>query len=123
MGDREIKYRLPSVSSVDSAELIAIYKALKFILSELGSIVIILINSLQSLEVINPVHSLVRRFRLLLVAIDSRSILVEFFWVPNPVGVRGNQLGDREAKAASSKLHIDAHITFDKDVNKPACFR
>ena len=97
---------LPRHASIYSAELHAITLALALIRArELGSYLILTdsLSSLQSLADKHSQHPTVRKLQHDLDALFSTGRTVAFFWIPSHVGIQGNELVDRLAKAASAK--------------------
>ena len=109
-------FRLNGIHSVLVAELFAIYKALRWILGGINSInlnrknVVIFTDSLSALHVLksgsNKVKFLVFECWKLLKQLLERQCMLVFQWIPSHVGIRGNELVDREAKASLNNLLV-----------------
>ena len=112
VGDHILKRRLPSECSIFTAELFAVFFALKYIFnsSKQGDRFVIYIDSfsvLNSLKRLFPDSVLVQELQDWLVLLHSRKkVTVEFCWVPSHVGVGGNERADIAAKSASRLTHI-----------------
>ena len=104
---------LPSSSSVFTAELFAIYSALKFLQNIDGQYVLYsdslsCIRALQSLAPSS--HYLISKIVFLLLSLPSHKVVIE--WVPCHVGIPGNK-ADHLARTAITHPHIInlPHIT------------
>lgn len=107
--------RLPSVCSVFTAELCAIYYALRFIVNKPGKYVIFSdslssIHSLRSCQ--TSTNYYVSRIQALLTTFSSGSLSLE--WVPSHMGIPGNEAADTLAEEALS-LPIPAHFLLPTD--------
>ena len=94
-------FRLPSLTSIFSAELHAILQALKSIKSHETRDVVICSDSRSALAAINnPISSsiLVHEIQLITRAIMQKKEIV-FLWVPGHAGIPGNNEADRLAKS------------------------
>ena len=96
--------KLPDSASVFTAELTAVVGALDLIFHHEGKKFVIYSDSksaLNSLGKYNPFHPLIQKAQEWLFRISCRHKSVSFCWVPSHVGIRGNELADREAKQAT----------------------
>ena len=102
-GDRVSTLRLPSSSSIFTAEARAIILALKFIAASDKSKFIICSDSLSCLLAIQSAKLKNPLINQILYVIRNLNILekeVVFLWVPSHVGIQGNTAVDQEAKDA-----------------------
>ena len=101
--------KLNSVASVFTSELYAIKIALTLILGETRKSVCIYSDSssaLMALAVFGSKIPLVQEIHQLLHRLRMEYIVVDFCWVPAHVGINGNELADREAKAACKRAAL-----------------
>ena len=99
--------RLPSSSSVFTAELFAIYSALKFLQNIDGQYILYsdslsCIRALQSLAPSS--HYLISKIVSLILTLPSHKVVIE--WVPSHVGIPGNDRADHLARTAITYPHI-----------------
>ena len=116
----DIKYgfKLNDKCSILTAELYALLQALKFIKLNLTDKEFLIcsdsLSSLQAIDALYSPHTLVQEIHSLLASLSSRDVTVVFCWVPGHVGIQGNELADRAAKAASLKASVDNNkLTFN----------
>ena len=114
-GERVETRRLPSASSVFSAEAQAILLALKIIASSDESKFIICSDSLSCLQAIE--NSKIKNPFILKIIQIYKSLTtlgkeVVFFWIPSHVGIYGSTVVDREAKNALNNDIINCKIPF-----------
>ena len=95
--------------TIFAAELCAIKLALQWVTSNSDKNVCIFSDSYSSLQAIALGKSICRR-NLLLPTFTTRCKKVDFVWLPSHIGIRGNELADKLAYAATSKLSIDVNI-------------
>ncbi|CAL4142281.1 unnamed protein product, partial [Meganyctiphanes norvegica] len=98
--DTVVAHRLPSSSSIFTAELYAIYRAVKHIsLSDWVRVVIFSdsLSALQAIDSFSPKSHYMLKLQKLLALCDKEIVLE---WVPAHVGIHGNDLADAAAKAA-----------------------
>ena len=99
-------FSLPEHSSVFSAELVAIDKALRFIEVSDDTEHVILTDSLSSLlalRAFHPSNPLVQDILSLLTSLDHAGISVSFCWIPSHVGMAGNEQADAAARRAATR--------------------
>ena len=99
-GGRPCKVSLPSVSSVFTAELTAIFEALQCARTD-GRVHFLLctdsMSSMQAIDSCFPRNPLVSRIHDLLAGLRDAGIRVTFLWLPSHMGIAGNELADRYA--------------------------
>jgi ribonuclease HI len=99
-------YRLPNNSSIFTAELFALLKAVKYITSIRPIKFTIFSDSLSSLQAIaktNNPNALVSQIQHALNIAHKKDKEISFCWIPGHVGIEGNENADMKAKAAISK--------------------
>lgn len=112
--DSSIMARLPLHCSIYTAELYAIYCAVKFVSVKCGSFVIFsdslsAIISLQSLD--TKEHFLLSWIHLLFNSIEPGKIVLE--WVPSHMGIHGNDQADKLARLSLQLSNI-TELQFSK---------
>ena len=123
-GERVETRRLPSASSVFTAEAQAILLAMKIVASSDEHKFIICSDSLSCLlaienfKVMNPNILKIIQIYKALVALGKE---VVFFWIPSHVGIHGNTVVDQEAKNALKNNVINCDIPFTDF--KPVIFK
>ena len=118
MPDRVIHKRLPSYSSVYSAELMAISVALTKIPRQRNLSYTIYSDSqsaIRSIDAFNSAHPCIIEIQEKVHALAQQYITINMCWVPAHVGVEGNEAADKAAKAATLNVHLMAGRTFYKD--------
>ena len=98
-------FSLPGHSSVFTAELVALAKALCFIEVGTEASHLVLSDSLSSLLALRdfyPSNPLVQNILERLTVMDNAGKSVHFCWIPSHVGISGNELADAAARRASS---------------------
>ena len=114
--------KLPDSTSIHTAELTAIIKALKIVCNSSYKKFVIFSDSTSavlSLNKFNSHHPLIQVAQEWLFRIRCKFKSVRFCWVPSHVGIKGNEMADKEAKNAvfnSSEIiskvpHIDMKQT------------
>ena len=102
-GDTTESNRLPSTCSVYTAEMYAVYRAIKFICNSDIERAVIFSDSLSVLQSIESFkvkcHYMTKLQKLL--ATSGKQIVLE--WVPAHVGIHGNTCADAAAKSATEK--------------------
>ena len=102
--------KLPNMTSVYTAELSAINRALALVHRTNKKNFVIYSDSksaLESLNSCNPSHPLVLKAREWLFRISCRHKIVSFCWVPAHVGIGGNEKADQEAKKVCKQRTLD----------------
>ena len=102
--------RLSDSASVFTAELTAVVHALKEASSNKSRKCVIYTDSKSAIDAIskyNSFHPLVQKAQEWLFRIEARFKSVCFCWVPAHVGIKGNELVDKEAKAACTNNSVD----------------
>ncbi|XP_023212009.1 uncharacterized protein LOC111614875 [Centruroides sculpturatus] len=96
-------------SSIFSAELHAIYLALKHVNRKGHRCCVIYTDSVSALQALISCepssHSIVIKIHNLICHLFTRNLSIKFCWVPGHVGIRGNEEADAAAKAASPSQH------------------
>jgi len=95
-----------------AAELCAIKLALRWVISNSDKNVRIFSDSYSSLQAIASGKSNCRPYLLLQVIglVSNCSKNVDFVWLPSHIGIKGNELADKLANAATTKPSIDVNI-------------
>ena len=113
----QVGRRIPSASSIFSAELLAIKHALAVTAGSNYTNIVIHSDSKSSLQaignqftkhpIVNDIHSYLRM-------LCRRGIEICFCWVPSHIGVAGNEAADQKAKsiAESNGFTIDIDLPF-----------
>ena len=101
------KWKLPVSMSVYSAEMFAIKMAMEWCVGQNIEKVLVVTDSLSSVETIKNLASdkvTVRKHEIMVVLEKLRTMRkqIKFFWVPSHCGIQGNELADREAKMAAN---------------------
>ena len=97
------KARLPSCSSIFSAEMKALLLALRMVYQSRGEKFLILSDSLSSLKAIQEKkldHPFLVDFFELFTTLSQDGKDVQLAWIPSHVGIKGNEAADTAAKAA-----------------------
>jgi ribonuclease HI/exonuclease III len=110
------EFCLNSKASIFTAELYAILQALDFSIVQNFQRILVCTDSLsvlQSLEHMYSKHPLVQDVFCKMHVICSHGGAVVFAWIPSHVGIRGNELADQAARAASLHAEVDIqHVPF-----------
>ena len=95
-----------------AAELFAIKLALLWVISNCDANITIFSDSYSSLQAIASGKSISRPNLLIEVTglITTYRKKVNFVWFPSHVGIKGNELADRLANAATARTEIDVNI-------------
>ena len=103
-------WTLPYASSVYTAELYSIWQALRFSEHSEQRTILIITDSLSSLQAITNSFSkdpLVQMILSLLSWLPQVNKNVSFLWVPSHFGIIGNELADKAARQSADKQSID----------------
>ena len=120
----QFSYRLDHTHSSLSAELFAIFQALKWINSDTNpnkKDVIIFTDSLVSLQLITNYNP--KSFRIIIYKIKTLLVNLNihhkthFQWIPSHIGISGNDLADAAAKDGCSLSNITCHALSSNDLN------
>ena len=104
-GNDTRSFSLPEHSSVFSAELVAIHKALSFIeVSDETSHLILSdsLSSLLALRLFNHDSPLIQDILKCLTSLGRDGKSVQFCWIPSHVGISGNEFADAAARRAAA---------------------
>ena len=108
-------WTLPGAASVYTAELYAIWQALRFCqFSTRAQPFVIAIDSMSSLQTLmNIRHSnpLAQMCQEVLRLVQN----VCFIWVPSHVGIKGNEIADCSARSAAEQQTLDIHFVTPED--------
>ena len=133
---KESCQRIPTDSSIYTAELTALNRALELIQASGGEKFIIFSDSLSALEAIsgrNLKHPELLDFFVKFSQLKQKGYDIVLAWVPGHVGIRGNEIADAVAKEATSKglitsvlpfsdlkpkIHSYTHASWQKDWDK-----
>lgn len=95
----KMKYHLPPVCSIFTAELYAIYEAIKYtIFNNIGYNTIIITDSLSSIQAIQQPYSSNYIVQDIQQELNRVGPQIKFLWVPSHKGIYGNELADQYAK-------------------------
>ena len=103
--------KLPSMTSIFSAELLAVLHALMMLLRCSDSNFVVFSDSLSALQSICDIfsrHPLVQEIHVFLRLLHNKNITVGFCWVPSHVDIEGNMRADERARDAALR---GTHIT------------
>lgn len=109
------KFKLHPLSSILSAELLAIRESIKTTIVRKTSTKVLIVtdslSSLKCLQSIKPSHPLAINIKDLLYISFQRRIEISFLWVPSHKGIRGNERADELAKSSihSGSPHLSIH--------------
>ena len=120
VGERTFQFRLSALASVYTAELYAIFRALRHLeVRGAPGPFAIFSDSMSALKVIqtfNCAHPLVQKIQSLLLRLTSAGGGVRFVWIPGHVGIIGNERADAAAKAAAEKASVDMSLVHVNDL-------
>ena len=105
--DFNCKGALPVFTSIFTAELFAILKAIEKIVTASGIHFTVFSDSksvLQSLSIFNSLNPLVLKIQQWVLLLSFKGVRVDFCWVPAHTGIRGNEEADKLAKVAATSL-------------------
>jgi ribonuclease HI len=110
------QYRLTDGTPINSAELVAIKKALELSIDSNQSSIAIFTDSLSAInklseindksgsDQMNEIHILVRRFQ-------EQNRTIDLVWIPSHRGIHGNEVADKNAKDALNHPQVDIEIS------------
>lgn len=107
-----LSWKLTPTTSIVTAEMFAIYKALVFIGNNLSSKnQVIFTDSLSALQIIRSKRIgkfkfLTHKIQICLKDLTEQDKNVKLCWVPSHVGIDGNEEADKAAKAATNRTQI-----------------
>lgn len=104
-GDTAYTAKLPDSASIFTAELTAVVSALGLVFQSSDTNFVIYSDSkstLEAIKIFNSFHPLIQKAQEWLFRIHCVRKSVSFCWVPSHVGIHGNEMADKEAKAAST---------------------
>ena len=111
--------RLHPMSSVFTAELYAIKAALVSLRVYQNRSCVIYSDSrsaLQAIQKFGSTNKVVQEIYELIVGLSRRRVTVSFCWIPSHVGIEGNELADKAAKAAAANGVVRRLEVPDSDV-------
>ena len=122
-------WTLPYASSVYTAELYSIWQALRISEHSEQHTILIITDSLSSLQAITNSFSkdpLVQMILSLLSWLAQVNKNVSFIWVISHIGIIGNELADKAARQAADKQsidnisirHHDLRLVFDEAIHR-----
>jgi ribonuclease HI len=98
------QWKLPSLSSILTAELHAIYKAIQWFADQGHNRAIILTDSLSGVEMLNNTMGRPSIYKHIIIQIieqlKAQGKTCKISWIPSHKGIDGNELADREAKSS-----------------------
>lgn len=109
-------WTLTSVASVYTAELYAIWQALKYIDLGNNTVNIICSDSLSSLQALQNKFNqdpMIKQINATLHYLESTGKSISFIWVPSHIGITGNESADKAAKEALNHLPENIPIRAD----------
>ena len=117
--DESHMWSLPSMASIYTAELYSIWQALRF--SEIlnATKILIISDSLSSLQALNNIFSrdpLVQKIISLLEWLKESQKEIYFIWVPSHVGITVNEIADNAARQAAGLELIDTNLVRHADL-------
>ena len=107
--------RLSNNASIFTAELTGLVKSLEMISTLRGRNFTIYCDSYSALMAIkkyNPQNLIIQGIQDWLCRLSSKLKSVSFCWVPDHVGIQGNEIVDTEAKAAIGREILFHHVPF-----------
>ncbi|KAF7281978.1 hypothetical protein GWI33_003770 [Rhynchophorus ferrugineus] len=117
---KEEHYKLPPLTSVFTAELLAIYKAFKCVQDSPNRISAVIItdfmSSLESLKSAQAYHSLTMHIRELNTAARNRGKNITYMWLSSHMGIEGNERADHLAGKREGSL-LEDYLYWRKDLN------
>ena len=102
----KISFRLPDNSSIFTAEIAAIIKALEYVKASWFTKFVIFCDSKSVLETISSQESnnpLLNNLFKIIQSLKEDGNIIHFCWVPSHVGIRGNEMADKAAKEGLNK--------------------
>ena len=114
--------RLPNKLSIYTAEMIAIIKAMEWIINKNITNTVIFSDSLSSIMSIQSARSsrpdLLSRFQELQDIIHNKNLNLIIEWVPAHINIKGNELADKYAKKSLDINEEDIHIHIPIGINE-----
>lgn len=115
-------FRLPDVSSIFTAELCAIFKAISFTNNNNIPKALILSDSLSSLLALQdlyPKHPIAKMIKTELLRTQQHARTIKFFWIPSHIGISGNEEADKSARLAVTSANSEVVSKCAKSDLKP----
>ena len=110
----KISGRISNYTSIYTSELLAIQIALKTVELKQPDRVVILSDSLSSIQSIETNNSsrddILKAIQLSITKIDQLGIDLKFEWIPSHINIKGNDIADQLAKDSLSHKEIDINI-------------
>lgn len=103
-------WSLPNSASIYTAELYAIWQALRYTEMNTWNDTIICsdsLSALQGLSNINTDDPLIQNILALIHWLGTLGKRIALIWTPSHVGIRGNEIADRAAKEAAAEITIN----------------
>ena len=110
---KTIQYSLPNNATVFTAELAAIFSAVKIVKNLPQQNFVIFSDSRSAIEALKnymPRNPLVQQIKISLHKLYEAGVNIEICWIPAHIGVKGNEDADKAAKAATTMTRSNIKI-------------